>query len=334
MSEDFDWWELWPEGTASAEWSHSGIAVDRDGRTLLAAPEGGALVVLDAQGRETERIPVTLLEIHGISVDPVEPAVLWLADPGEKPRPADGYRVERRPGRAVALTPAGERDVPQPRHPAYSDRCWRPTAVVADAASIWVADGYGASLVHRFDRGGGHELTLDAASTGVALDCPHDVLVTLRDGEPRLIVADRGNRRLVRFDRSGEVVGVVEHELLTSPTGLAERGEEILVTELHGGLLAVDRADRVRSLLPQRAPRRRSAPWPNALERGRLVRPALEPGRLNSPHGVAVAADGSILLTEWLIGGRQWRLAPRPAPAAPGPRPSPPPPPRSGSRSR
>jgi sugar lactone lactonase YvrE len=309
MTERFTWERIWTQGDTSDGWSHSGICVDHTGAVVFAAPEGGALIRIAPTG-EAERIAVTLTEIHGISVDAVQTAVLWLADPGEKPCAADGYRPVVNAGRVVALRDGVEHELAQPRLPAYRDACWRPTSVVADADGVWVADGYGASLVHRFDRDGAHLLTLDGTATGTAFECPHGVALVTRAGARELWVADRGNRRIVRLTAQGEHLGTIEHPLFTSPSSLAVRGAEVLVTELFGGLLAIDADDQVRSLFPERAASGHAAPWPNALEDGRLVRPELGEEQLHAPHGVVVAEDGSILLTEWLIGGRQWRLVP------------------------
>jgi len=51
--------------------------------------------------------------------------------------------------------------------------------------------------------------------------------------------------------------------------------------------------------------------WPNAKDRsGDTMRTThLEPGRFNSPHGVAVDGEGNIYVAEWLIGGRITKLA-------------------------
>ena len=50
--------------------------------------------------------------------------------------------------------------------------------------------------------------------------------------------------------------------------------------------------------------------WPNELDdSGRPRRTtALEPGKLNSPHTLAVDRQGNIYITEWLIGGRIIKL--------------------------
>ena len=48
----------------------------------------------------------------------------------------------------------------------------------------------------------------------------------------------------------------------------------------------------------------------NHNERGEGVRTALlEPGKFNSPHGMAVDARGNLYVAEWQIGGRSIKLA-------------------------
>ena len=51
--------------------------------------------------------------------------------------------------------------------------------------------------------------------------------------------------------------------------------------------------------------------WPNVLDENcQPVRTGLlEPGKFNSPHGMAVDGDGNLYIAEWLIGGRFTKLA-------------------------
>ncbi|WP_061963124.1 hypothetical protein [Demequina aurantiaca] len=316
----WEWTDLWPDGAGSDEWAHSGIEVLADGRAVFCAPEGGRLIVADAEAGTAQSVAVALPEVHGISLRPGSGTMLWLADPGAKARPGLGYDESIHPGRAV-LIDLGSRDhdaasivaeLSQPELPDYEDARWRPTSVVEDdSGAVWVADGYGESLVHRFDADGTLTLTLRGAE-GVPLDCPHGLVVDRRRESPEILVADRGNRRIVAFGIDGSVSRVIASDLLTSPSCLAQRGTTVVVTDLHGGLLEVGPDDEVARLTDPPAPTTRSAPWPNVLVDGALVRPTLTPGVLNSPHGVAVDATGDIFLTEWLIGGAQWRLRERP----------------------
>ena len=50
--------------------------------------------------------------------------------------------------------------------------------------------------------------------------------------------------------------------------------------------------------------------WPNALSSDGRMEPAhhLAAGVFNSPHSLAVDADGNLYVSEWLIGGRYTKL--------------------------
>lgn len=337
----WEWTDLWPAGAGSDEWAHSGIEVLPAGRAVFCAPEGGRLIVADAEVGTCVAVAVALPEVHGISRRPGaaaglgadaptgsatrERTMLWLADPGAKACPALGYDESVHPGRAVlvdidaALVAGSDEEcthatagivaeLAQPDLPAYLGARWRPTSVVEDdSGAVWVADGYGESLVHRFDSDGKLTLTLDGAE-GVRFDCPHGLVVDRRGETHELLVADRGNRRIVAFNLDGTVSRVISSKALTSPSCLAQRGDTVVITDLYGGLLELDPHNEVSRLTLPPAPAVRNAPWPNAFVDDELVQPVLTPGVLNSPHGVAVDDDGSIYVTEWVIGGAQWRL--------------------------
>ena len=314
-------WNYLVPGTADDPgWSHSGIAVTDSGVVIFAEPSGGGLILYrpgpDSVGGVEHRA-VPLLEIHGIFYSHDDAGeVLWLADPGFKARRELGYETESAPGQAGSLDLATFEFTALPAPPlSPTGNAWEPTSVVAtrlDSAPLAiVADGYGASLVH-FYSDGVLVRTIDGSESGTVFACPHGLVIDDRSGHPQLIVADRGNRRLVFFELDGSFIRTLVDPLFTSPSSLAIRGDDLLVTELDGALLAVSlladtAADVVRALIETRSQRDRPG-WPNAERGGSLERPPLEPGMLNSPHGLAVGPDARIYLTEWLIGGRQLEL--------------------------
>jgi hypothetical protein len=170
---------------------------------------------------------------------------------------------------------------------------------------VWVADGYGASLVHRYDQDGSYLGTMDGAASGRVFDCPHGLAVTVSaTGQLELYVADRANHRLVVLDPAGQVVRVVGEDELDSPSSMVILDRRLYVTELHGSVACFD-DDRYRGTLDSNRPRSADEPgWPNLMAKDRQVEaplPAL--GSFNSPHGIAT--DGtSLFLTEWCVGGR------------------------------
>jgi hypothetical protein len=133
----------------SDDWAHPAIEV-RDGVVWVTHPNGHTLTSSDGASIETD-----LLELHYLRWP-------WAVDTGSK-RYVHGpdFETVRRDGRVVRLDDGFELARPYPQETKYS-----PTAVAVDPrGSIWVADGYGQSLVHRYSEGGELELTLDGFAT-------------------------------------------------------------------------------------------------------------------------------------------------------------------------
>lgn len=307
-------WEiLWPEGAESAEWSHSGIAELPTGEIVFAEPGGAALVFLDRESGATRRVATQTEDNHGILYAELDGAgSLWLADPGTAGNPQTSQPAVDGQVLRMAL-PGGELSaVAQPAIAAYAERPWRPTAVAvvtlpgAHCGDDWIADGYGESLVHRF-ASDGTVMTFDGTASGERFDCPHGIAIDTRGDVPVVVVADRNNRRLVFLTLDGDHIRTLRDDLITSPSSIAVRGGDLIVTELDGALLRVDEQDGVFAIIPRTGEHDREG-WPNAIGDDGPVRPDVVFGQLNSPHGVAVGADGSIYLTEWFFGGRQIRL--------------------------
>ncbi len=283
-------------------WSHSGAAIAADGRLVVAQRGGGGVTLIDVATGSAERIATPTADCHGILSEPsIDPNTLWIADPGGRVLALDldnrSTRRIRRPGRDSDDESEG----------------WAPTSVAIVTSGprrgdLWIADGYGESLVHVIGADGSFA-TIDGSATGTAFDCPHGIAVDTRGPDPLIVVADRGNRRMVWFDLDGSLVRTLDDRLLTSPSSIAVRGAELLVTDLFGALLAVDPADRVTPIIRIDPATRARAGWPNdETGDGATRRPHLVDGTLNSPHGIAVRDTGTVYLTEWSLGGREIAL--------------------------
>ena len=311
--------EIELDGSASEGWAHHGVAVLGDGRIVACAPDQAALLVLDSSGRELSRIETDLVEMHGIRATSTAlgETVLWIADNGHRFLPGrPSYVASVRPGRVVAMGLDGTllAELVPPPLEVYRDSAWSPCAVAVDeqakggSGDIWVADGYGASLLHRYSAAGEWLAAIDGSDSGTRLGTPHDVIVDRRRGAPELCVADRDNRRLVVFDLEGRYRRVVGAGELTSPSGLAVSGELLVVSELYGSLAVFDLSDAVVGTLGRQGDQDRPG-WPNQLDAsGSVVRADLSNNVFNSPHGITADGEGAIYVSEWLIGGRLVRL--------------------------
>ena len=211
-----------------------------------------------------------------------------------------------------------EMTIPAPPITIYSvhEAAFRPTAVsVVDdqfggQGEIWVADGYGTGLVHQFGQDGSYKMTISGEEGRAgAFRNPHALLIVQAKEGPELLVADRHNSRLQIYDLQGKYKSSIVDDHIVTPSALAEHGGRIYVAELQGGIVVLDESRKyVGTIFPRES--KRQIGWPNEVVDGRLQRPALTRGRFNSPHGLAVLEDGSIVVAEWVLGGRITRLAP------------------------
>jgi DNA-binding beta-propeller fold protein YncE len=312
------WHDLSSRLPSGDGWMHSGVAVLADGRLVVAHPEGGRLLLVSPDGGPTEVVATPLTEMHAI-VRTVRDGteLVWIADNGHRFVPDhDTYTGQVTVGRAVLLDLGGKivQELGCPDLPAYAASRWSPTSVAVDddslagSGEVWVADGYGASLLHRYAADGTYLATVDGSDSGLAFSCPHGLMLTASDdgdgGDTELYVADRSNHRIVVLDRDGGYRRAFGDDHLDSPSSLVRVGTRIYVTELFGGIACFDGEKFVQTLESSRTRSPQDPAWPNDLDdRGRTVAPALAPGALNSPHGIT-SDDTTLYWTEWLIGGR------------------------------
>jgi DNA-binding beta-propeller fold protein YncE len=296
-------------------WAHPDLAVTSDQRIVGFRSGGDSFWLLDRDGHLVGEWGSDLGEGHGLTIArSAEAEELWVADPGVNPQGVQEDVWTGGHGHVLAFDLDGNRlaELPTPGLPVYGGPgAYRPTTVEVERAgdgAVWVADGYGASLVHKLSRRGDLLLTLSGEEGAGRFDCPHGILIDRRRPQAQLYVTDRGNDRIAVYDLDGNFLRVLG-EGWRAPSGLAVRDEQLVVAELEARLTILDGEDRVVERIGD-DPHAMSRPgWPNALDGdGRTVRPDLRPGLFNSPHGLAVDADGGIYVAEWVLGGRMVRI--------------------------
>lgn len=326
----YQWNDNWAKTpateSASAGWAHHGVAITEADDIVSYHQQDSTLLLFDRDGNLKRSWPSGLTEGHGITlVKEGDTEYLWIADSGRKRHPRHGYAYpdgDGTPvnGRVVKMSLDGRTvmSLQRPALPVYTQGDYMPTWVTVNEernggnGDIWVADGYGASYVHRYDKGGVYIASINGEEGAAgAFKCPHAVFIDTRRPEAELYVADRTNGRIQVYDTLGNFKRVFGSEFLTSPSGFATHNDIMVVAELRARLAILDINDNLVTYLGANLEVCEIEGWPNVRnERGELARPHhLEPGKFNSPHGMAVDAEGNIYVAEWLIGGRFTKLA-------------------------
>ena len=327
-ADNYHWIEEWDgsrERTTESlsGWAHPGMAVTENQRIVTCDSGESKILVFSLEGELDYSWLGDFTDAHGISIVKEDgDEVLWIADNGSKRTSEHSYEyppgADQNSGRVFKCRFGGEEllELPFPDHDAYSQTRYAPTSVVVDDAAdggtgdVWVADGYGASLVHRFSKEGTYIQTIDGLEGAGRFDCPHGIIIDNRKTTPELYVADRANSRVQVYDLNGEFIRSFGTQFLNTPSGFSVYQDLMVVAELDSKLTILDKDDHFIEYLfmDEEAPNRPG--WPNEEKSdSALKRPSdLKPGKFNSPHGMTIDKDGNIYVAEWLIGGRMTKL--------------------------
>lgn len=298
----FEWIENWaviPDVPGAREDGRThGVAVTNDGRVIVLHLSNPAVLVFDAAGKLIHSWGDRFPGAHGLTlVEEGGQEYLWITD----------FKT----GEVVKTTIAGETvlSLPFPEFDGYNDPKYAPTWVsvfeerFGGNGDIWVADGYGAGYVHRYDRRGQYKSTIDGTAGAGRFRHPHGLYVDSRKGTPELYIADRMNRRIQVYDLDGNFQRVVADALDTSACAFIPYGDFTLIPEApyRARLTIVDPEDHVVAVLGKNDQVCSRAGFPNE-------RTLVEPGRFVAPHSVAADVTGNLYVVEWITGGRITKL--------------------------
>jgi len=140
---------------------------------------------------------------------------------------------------------------------------YKPTDAVVPPAGdrVVVADGYGSSMVHVLKAADGVYAGKSWGGLGSAhgeLNCPHGISYDPR--RELLLTADRGNKRLEYFTVNGFYHSTIEAKEITAPCNADIRGDYVLVPDLDGPLVILDKDNQVVSVIE--VGKLHQLPWP------------------------------------------------------------------------
>ncbi|MBM3978363.1 MAG: hypothetical protein FJ299_15420 [Planctomycetes bacterium] len=275
--------------------THGGIEFDAAGRVYITADNDRAMMIFGKDGSYIGSWGEDLGGgVHGIcmSSEGTEQRI-WLA--------------HARRQEVLECTLAGEVKLRIP-WPAESKRYasseeYIPTAVaIGPAGQVFVADGYGKSWVHQFDRSGAYVRSFGGPGKEPGqFYCPHGLGIDSRGPQPLLIVCDRQNHRLQRFDMQCRLVDVIEGDL-RRPSSVQQRGDNLLVADLAGRVTILGRDNQVVGHLCDQ---------PDEAKRGQneVPREQWMEGEFISPHCARWDEQGNLYVMDWLAQGRLTRLS-------------------------
>ncbi len=190
---------------------------------------------------------------------------------------------------------------------------YRPTNIaIAPNGDFWVVDGYGSYYAFHYDKNanlkntfGGRPKTPPAQGQTPSIETmnnPHGVWLDERDAaKPMLLIADRGNRRIVRYSLDDKPVDVVDGTL--APCHFHTQKGVMVVPDLKCRVTLFDQDNKVITHLGDGA-------YNGKENQLRVVtdRSQFEPGKFITPHGAWFDHAGNIFVAEWVEIGRLTKL--------------------------
>lgn len=174
-----------------------------------------------------------------------------------------------------------------------------------DDGGFFLADGYGAHTIHRYDANGKWISKIGKSGKGTGeFNTPHGLWIDDRkEGNPLLVVADRANRRLQWFDLDGTHRETLDGFIL--PANIDSWKDLLLVPDLSARVTLLDKENKLIHLGEDPEWREAVTKNRNAMRRDPK---AWESGKFIHPHDACFDAEGSIFVAEWVATGRVSKL--------------------------
>jgi hypothetical protein len=298
-------WGTLPDGKNIGP-THGSVLVGPDKRVYLSTDHDMSIIVWEEDGTFVKSIAPDCQGFHAMDIrEENGKTVIYGAqlngygnkgrkDKGLSPTPLRVCKIDTDGNLLLEIPNAKTGDVPGG---------WGGlTAVtVAPDGAIFAAMGYGSQKIHKFDADGRLIKSFGEKGTGDGqFNTSHGLTIDTRFDQPRLLVADRENRRLCHLDLDGNWIGVHATHL-RRPCSFSWHGEYLAVAELEARVTILDKNGAPVAFLGDNPDRRQWAQF--------NVEPAdHHHGIFTAPHGLGFATNGDLYVQDWNASGRITKL--------------------------
>lgn len=284
-------WPSYPEGKGLGN-LHGDLASDSKGNVYIATGNTIQIIGPDGKYRGDIRTKVgkVFKGVHGMKVRRLAgEELLLLAMP----------RIKR----VVAVKPDGTvawQIIGPPQVPGMYESVgeYNPTDMdVSSDGRVIIADGYGKSLVHLYDKDRNYLKSFGGKGKGEAqFDVCHNILVDSRGKKSTLLISGRQNNRLQQYDMAGNFIRTIDDQL-GRPCAADIHGNLLAVGELDGRVSLYDKDYKLISRLGDERKARRKAS-------NRIAPEHWHEGDLIAVHGCSFDVTGALYAQEWNVHGR------------------------------
>jgi DNA-binding beta-propeller fold protein YncE len=297
-----DWAKL-PAGMTQLGPTHGGIVVDAKNQVYVAVNNDKVLLIFAPDGKcvgtwekaQPEWGKQQGEHLHGLCIHKEgDQEFIYAAALGRKT--------------AVKLTLDGKLvwEIGYPKESGiYPDpSAYNPTGIAAlpDGGFV-VADGYGTSWLHLYDKAGKYVKSFGGPGTEVGkFQTCHGLCVDTRGEKPLLLIADRQSSRLQHFTLTGEPVKVYDQELrLPCVPNVVDGNGDVVIPDLQGRVTIFDKDMKLVTHLGDNA---------DPTLRGNYNVPVekWKDGQFTAPHGGTWDHDGNLYVMDWNVVGRVTKL--------------------------
>jgi hypothetical protein len=271
---------------------HGGVVLDKAGNIYVTTDTERGILVFSPKGKFVRAFGPT--RIHGLEIRE-EDGVEYIYGA----RPTDHEVIKLKLDGTIGWTIHYP-----PEAGIYKDENgFKPCAVtVAPDGSIFIADGYGANYVLKYDQnrhfvkafgGPGEEVGKFKTCHGIGLD--------MRQGKPLLLICNRNNNRVEYWNLDGKFIKVIRKDL-RMPAAVHIRGDYAVFPELQGRVTVLDKDGNLVAQVGDNL---------NEKQRANYALPPdqWQEGICNSPHGASIDTAGNLIVTEWSKFGHLHKFA-------------------------